>query len=183
MRHHRIHRGPGGAGADPRAAERLRQPPHRQGPDHRARDHRRRTARRRSRNAAPKCICSSRCRPTPLDVNVHPTKAEVRFREQSLVHEVVRRAFMDALGQGGAPRAAAAARVGGSREPTRRRLPGVLGGGVYPNRWMPGRRAAGIQRIATGRSAGAARRPLGDGRDAVPTASSRSRAVPPTSGR
>src|SRR6185436_2425077 len=41
--------------------------------------------------------------PDALDVNVHPTKAEVRFREQSLVHEVVRRALTDALGQNAVP--------------------------------------------------------------------------------
>jgi DNA mismatch repair protein MutL len=38
-----------------------------------------------------------------VDVNVHPTKAEVRFRDQSYMHEVIRRTLGDALGSGPAP--------------------------------------------------------------------------------
>lgn len=66
-----------------------------------------------------------------VDVNVHPTKAEVRFRQQSLVHEVVRRALIDALGQGRAPELQLTPPGTSVLEPIPQAIPGVLAGGVY----------------------------------------------------
>jgi DNA mismatch repair protein MutL len=75
--------------------------------------------------------------PTALDVNVHPTKAEVRFRDQSYMHEVVRRTVGEALGRGPAPELQLEPPRPYDAPATTLPLPTAYSGS-FPSRWIAG---------------------------------------------
>mgnify|MGYP001227255544 CR=1 FL=1 len=72
-----------------------------------------------------------------IDVNVHPMKAEVRFLEQSLVHEVLRRAMTDALVGDAPPNIALRTGAVDTGKSVSRSIPGLVSEMGATSRWRP----------------------------------------------
>jgi DNA mismatch repair protein MutL len=95
-----------------------------------------------------------------VDVNVHPTKAEVRFRDQSYMHELIRRTIGDALGRGPAPELQLEAPAGFRPVASTLPLPHAYPS-TFPSRWTAG--PVGPAQVGGAAKAGPSEKPPPDG--------------------
>lgn len=95
-----------------------------------------------------------------VDINVHPTKQEARFRDARIVHDFIRRAVQDAIAAG--PRATAApapeSAAGGKAAP----FGALESGGAAASRWAPPQQSRMPLRVAEQVAAYGALHPVPD---------------------